>query len=280
MTLQKGCDARARRMQGRRLLCAATVVLAVFAPARGTGQQAPSSHVLREGEELTYNVRYGPFDLGSVRIKTLSRSQAQASVRYECKALIDSYPKVPFVDLHAVFESILDTAFFSHRFIGKLKQDDRWDFSRYLFDYPRHLAYLEKGEHDTAVTKRDTVSVDAAFQDGLSLFFYARDQLFSGKTVDVPTMINEQKVNTRIEFLGKRDGVEIDAVDYPVDVVGFEGHAEFVGIFGLTGGFEGWFSNDEARVPIMAKMKVIIGSVTIELMQWKRQGWTPPKSKG
>jgi hypothetical protein len=72
--------------------------------------------------------------------------------------------------------------------------------------------------------------------------------------------------------------VEIDAVDYPIDVVGFEGNAEFVGIFGLTGGFDGWFSNDEARVPIVAHMKVILGSVTLELMSWKRPGWTPPRA--
>jgi hypothetical protein len=74
--------------------------------------------------------------------------------------------------------------------------------------------------------------------------------------------------------------VEVDAIDYPVDVVHFDGHLDFVGIFGLTGGFEGWFSNDEARVPIMAKMKVLIGSVTVELMKWNRQGWTPPRGQG
>jgi hypothetical protein len=48
----------------------------------------------------------------------------------------------------------------------------------------------------------------------------------------------------------------------------------------LTGDFEGWFSNDEARVPILAKMKVILGSITIELMRWKRAGWTPPRAEG
>ena len=30
---------------------------------------------------------------------------------------------------------------------------------------------------------------------------------------------------------------------------------------------------------LLAKMKVIIGSVTVELMQWKRPGWTPPRAK-
>ena len=54
--------------------------------------------------------------------------------------------------------------------------------------------------------------------------------------------------------------------------MGLQGNAEFVGIFGLTGEFSGWFWNDDARIPIVAKMQVIIGSVTIELMSWKRPG--------
>ena len=47
-------------------------------------------------------------------------------------------------------------------------------------------------------------------------------------------------------------------------------------IFGLTGVFEGWFSDDAASVPISAKMHVLIGSVRIELLRWKRSNWTPP----
>ena len=152
--------------------------------------------------------------------------------------------------------------------------------ARYTFDYQRHAAILEKGRYDTAVTKRDTLRVERVYQDGLSLFFFARDQLFSGRSQTVPTMINEKPAVTRINFSGKRDEVEIDAVDYPVDVVSFEGTADFTGIYGMSGDFEGWFSNDEARIPILAKMKVIIGSVTIELTRWTRTGWSPPRAKG
>jgi hypothetical protein len=71
--------------------------------------------------------------------------------------------------------------------------------------------------------------------------------------------------------------MDIDAVDYPVDVVRFDGRADFVGVFGLTGGFEGWFSNDDASIPITARMKVILGSIKVELTKWKRGNWAPPK---
>jgi hypothetical protein len=240
----------------------------------------PASHVLQQGEELTYNVRYGPFDLGQIRIKTLERKNTGKFLMYYCKALIDSYPKVPFVELHATFESDIDTMIYSHHFVGRMKQDNTWDFSRYTFNYDQKLAYLERGNQDTIVSRKETVALDRVYQDGLSLFFFARNMLYAGKVEDAPTLINEQKTNTKINFSGKHESVEIDAIDYPVDVVKFDGTADFVGIYGVTGDFEGWFSNDEARVPIMAKMKVILGSVTIELMKWKRADWVPPKAKG
>ncbi|HEX9655984.1 MAG TPA: DUF3108 domain-containing protein [Bacteroidota bacterium] len=235
--------------------------------------------VLLEGEELIYNVRYGFIDLGQVRIRAINRISESTFTGYYGKAKIDSYPSIPFVDLHAIYESVFDTSIFSRNFLGKSKEDkDKlWDFSRYHFDYLSNKVFMEKGEEDSIVLKRDTMEIATHYQDGLSLFFYARQQLTAGETKNIPTFIKEQKVNTVINFHNKRTSVEVDAIDYPVDVVEFDGTAQFVGIFGLTGDFEGWFSNDEARVPILAKMKVIIGSVTIELMKWKRIGWIPPR---
>ena len=230
-----------------------------------------------EGEELTYNVRYGFIDLGQVRIQVLSTTRTSGYFAYNSKALIQSYSGVPFVNLQATFESVIDTAVYSHRFVGRSKDGKVWEFARYRFDYDAHRAFIEVGHRDTIIEKRDTLPLETLYNDGLSLFFFARQKLMSGKKMNVPTLVKEEKVNTYIDFTRKRDAIEIDAVDYPIDVLEFEGTAEFVGIFGLTGDFEGWFSNDAARVPILAKMKVIIGSITIELMEWKRAGWTPPR---
>ncbi|MEO8166978.1 MAG: DUF3108 domain-containing protein [bacterium] len=243
----------------------------------GYCQSVPQSHVFVDGEELTYNVRYYNFDLGQVRIKTLKRIENGKSVSYQTIAYIDSYKKVPLANLHAVFESLIDTAVYSQSFSGKALDGDSWAFGRYKFDYSAKRVFMESGRRDTIVHRRDTLVLDSKMQDGLSLFFYARDRLFSGKRENIPAVVQEKKVNTYINFSGKRKSVELDFVEYPVDVVGFDGTMEFTGIFGLTGDFEGWFSNDDARVPIVAQMKVILGSVTIELMQWNRPGWKPPK---
>ncbi len=238
----------------------------------------PASHVLVEGEELVYNVRYAIVDLGQVKIRVLSKTQTPDYLAYHSVANINSYRGVPFVELAATYESDMDSVVYSYAFVGKNKEGKVWDFARYKFEYDNKRVLVEKGRKDTIVERRDTMSIDRHMQDGLSLFFYARDQLFSGKRMNIPCFVAEQKVNTYIDFSRhERKSVDLDAVDYPVDVIGFDGSAEFVGIYGLTGDFEGWFSNDEARIPIIAKMKVILGSVTLELVSWKRPGWTPPR---
>ena len=270
-------------MRGRRapcaLLCVSLAAGLLWSPA-ARAQGVPADHVFVEGEELVYNVRYGFIDLGQVRIRTVSAQREGGTVVYDGKGIIDSYPKVPFVDLHAVYESRIDSAVYSRGFVGRQKDNGQWDVARYTFDYPAKRVLITTGVNDSVVAKRDTLGVETPYQDGLSLFFYARKQLFSGAQLRVPTLIKEQKVNTTIDFKGEHGTVDLDAVDYPVDVVRFDGNMDFVGIFGLTGAFEGWFSNDDARVPIQAKMKVLIGSVTVELMKWTRQGWNPPRAKG
>jgi len=241
---------------------------------------APPSRVMVEGEDLVYNVRYAFIDLGQVRIRNYGRQKDVSFHAYKTFANIDSYKGVPFVDLHATFESLIDSSSYSRAFTGKVKQDALWDFARYHFEYDKNLVIMDIGHRDTVVSKRETLDVKGPQQDGLSLFFFAREHLFDRKKVHVPAVVTEKAVNAFITFTDEREEVEVDAIDYPVDVMRFEGNLDFIGIFGLSGEFEGWFSNDEARIPILAKMKVLIGSVTIELMSWKRQGWVPPKGKG
>ena len=122
-----------------------------------------------------------------------------------------------------------------------------------------------------------TISYDHDYQDGLSLFYFARMRTGQPKKVNAPVFINEKYEKTYINFYNEVEDMDIDAVDYDIACVRLDGDTEFRGIFGLTGYFEGWFSNDEYAVPIVAKMQVLIGSITLELKEWKKQGWMPPK---
>jgi hypothetical protein len=116
-------------------------------------------------------------------------------------------------------------------------------------------------------------------QDGLSILFYARMNFGEQRTVTVPCFVNEKEEKTVINFFNESEPVSIDAVDYEIDCRRLNGRTDFVSIYGLTGDFEGWFSNDSFSVPILAKMNVIIGSIDLELIKWNEKLWNPPSFK-
>lgn len=232
------------------------------------------------GEELIYEVSYSFFSLGTVKIQILDTIAKEGATLYQAKAFMDSYSGVPFVDLHYVFYSEIDPAYYSHFFSGLNTKDPKnTSYSDYVFDYAQNRVSTEKGIRQfSEKSVKGTDSISSFYQDGLSLFYFARGNVHSRGASNVPTFVNEKKVNTYINFMNKKTSSEISAVNYPIRTVELEGRAEFVGIFGLTGGFTGWFSDDDAAVPIVAKMKVIIGSVRLELKRWNRPGWVPPRA--
>jgi len=94
----------------------------------------------------------------------------------------------------------------------------------------------------------------------------------------VPTFVGGDTSHTYIDFRGCKEEQSIDAVPYPVACRRIHGTAGWTGVYGLSGAFDGWFSDDDAHVPIIAKMSVYVGSVTLELVRWKRPGWNPPNA--
>ena len=243
---------------------------------------ARDSKMLEVGEELDYKVSYSFFTIGTIRTKVISKEERNGLSVYKCRAFIDSNPSLSWlVDLHIQFYTEMDGSVYSHNWVMEDSSKKEINFKRLRFDYENKRAFLEVGKKLSTEERKpdsiDTVTVVDHCQDGLSLFYYAREHVREQSQVHVPTLIERKQESTYINFMGKHTEAEADGVEYPVDVVEFDGKADYVGIFGLTGGFRGWFSNDDARVPILARMNVILGSIKIQLMRWNRPGWLPPK---
>ena len=85
---------------------------------------------------------------------------------------------------------------------------------------------------------------------------------------------------TTLNYCGPVELVEIDAFDSPIRTFKYEGNAEWDGkaTAGLSGEFTGWISDDDASVVISAEMKIILGSIDVELQEWYKPGWRPPTS--
>ncbi len=254
---------------------------ATEAPVMPTAPRFRSA-MLQIGEELEYKVSYSFFTIGTIRIQVKDKEQRNGRTVYKANAIIDSNPSLDWlVELHIRFATEMDEDVFSYSWVGDDSSKKEVNFRRFNFDYDQDRLFYEKGKKlatgERKVESTDTVKVKEKCQDGFSLFFYAREHSLEKRQVNIPTFIENKQVSTFIDFLKERTDMDIDAVDYPVDVIKFEGKADYVGVFGMTGGFRGWFSNDEARVPIVARMNVILGSIKIQLMKWNRPGWQPPK---
>ena len=250
--------------------------------ARQDSLLKPSDPMFEVGEELEYKVSYSFFNIGKIVFRVLDKAERDGRTVYRAQTLIDSNPSLSWlVDLHIRFYGGMDEEGFSYNWIGDDSTKKQVDFRRMNFDYGQSRMFFEKGKKLPSGERRtesiDTIVIHGRCQDGMSLFFYARMNVRQKKQEQVRTFIENKEVMTFINFMNDRSSMEIDAVEYPVEVNHFDGRADFVGVFGLTGGFQGWFSNDGARIPIVARMKVFLGSVKAELVRWTRQGWQPPK---
>lgn len=231
------------------------------------------------GEDLTYRVSYLNFTLGTVRTVIEPYTVRNGKNCVKVKVIINSNPSIPFVSLHSIYQSWMDsTASYSYYFNATTQvEGDLWEFDQYIFDYQKMNLAMETYRKKQLIKRKD-MGIKKYCNDGSSLLFAARSLVNSKRTYKLPTVIMGDTATTTIYFRGTKGSTDIDAVKYPVRTTYFDGNANWTGVYGLTGGFEGWFSDDDARIPIKAKMKVYIGSVTLELQSWKRGSWAPPRA--
>jgi hypothetical protein len=260
------------------VLLTAGVSPGVLTDALDTFVPSPSPRTIMSAEEeLVYEVSWTVFKLGTIRLRTRND--------YTAKAWIDSYDGLPFVDLHSIYYTRMDSLLFSLGAYSVDKGKNGWTGLQYEQDslvqsrvIVREASLREPNSPPDQLLVRDTINLgNRGFVDGLSIGYFARSGVFTKKTVDVPTVLSGKLGTTTFRFTGKKTRERIEALDDPIRVVEIEGTTNAEGIFGMTGDFKGWFSDDDAAVPIKGKLKVLLGNVTVELIGWKRKGWNPPQ---
>ena len=249
----------------------------------GTTATQPDTSFLFPGEDLLYEVSYLGLKLGTVRIHTVRTDIAEQGTHHHVMAMIDTYEGIPFVDLHAIDSSMMDTAFYSKEFRAMEKKNDKWvkEVAHYERDSGRILIRRTSHAHPRAMESGevylDTLRITGDIHDGLSLFFFARANIRRQGNISIPTVAYGKVGTTHFRFGSERSTEEIKAEpDKQIRVIKLEGNAEFSGLYGMTGDFKGWFSDDAAAVPIKAELGVFLGNVKLELVGWKRAGWVPP----
>jgi hypothetical protein len=247
----------------------------------GLGQSRPS--MFQVGEELEYSVHYSFFNIGTVKFKVTDRFEKNGRSIYRAYAFMDSNPSLSWLkDLHIRFYSDIDQDAYTHSWLSEDSTSKKISFRRIAFDYNKLTMNYEWGERlksgEYRVDGKSVIPISMKCQDGLSLFFFARAHALEKENMRVPTVMDTSILFTNINFGIEKGQEEIDALPYAIDIAKLDGKADFVGVFGLTGAFEGNFTKDDASIPVTARMKVILGSIKVELTKWNRPGWSAPKA--
>lgn len=237
-----------------------------------------AENILMPGEYLEYEVSYLGIKLGKIKTKVEGFETINNEKVAKINASAYSYSGIPFVDLQVKMTALMDyNLFFSHKYEETRKVgENSWEFQQISFDYSRGQID-NKIWRDKKLIETSTMFTRRKCYDGLAMLFFARQFSYLRKNTAVFNVIFSDTAWTSIYFLNKKESVSIDAVQYPVKTVYFEGQAHWKGIYGLSGKFRGWMSDDDARIPIVAKLNVYLGSVKVELVRWRRAGWKPPQ---
>lgn len=230
---------------------------------------------LQVGEYQKYDVRYFHIYLGSLRFQVEEKMKMHNRTVYKCKFTIDSNPSLPFVNIHDVYYTFLDSATMaSHKFLAYEHKGNDTIFTQYEFDYAKRIIdvfisrWTPEGRHvelDSVFTIPDTLS---GVFDSVSLLYFARYASDRKSSKDVTVFAYNEFSSTRIEFTGDTRKFKHNELKYNKGYYLY-GKMKFVGIAGIKDDFKGWFSIDAQRIPLKAYMKAFIGKVSIQLDEWR-----------
>jgi len=210
------------------------------------------------GERLSFEIKYGFVSAGTA---TLGIPEIVTEGGYECYRIVSLAESNPFFaaffTVRDVAESFLDTReLVPRRFEKRLREGDFRAHDLVLFDHDRHVALYPKRDDRL-------VPISVGAQDILSSLYYVRMMdLTVGRSVFIDNHADKKNYPLEIKVL-RRERVRVPAGRFDCIVV--EPFMRGPGLFSHKGRLTVWLTDDAARIPVLMKSKVIVGSISAVL---------------
>lgn len=223
-------------------------------------------------ETFRYEVKYGFLKLGWVNVELLSDTLYQDQERKHILTEIESNSKIPFVGkeldrLHSIFYVNEDGWPVENKYWKDNIDENEMNEIQYWFD--RDLGKVYYKEEDGS---RDTLDLEDPATSGHLIFYVSRMHAGTQQGFALPVYVTKKK-----GYIFGRNSTELDerryeAFDEPVQAYMLQGHTENIeGPFGFSGDFRAWFMNDDLRIPLEARVKVLWGNVKVKLIEYTRE---------
>lgn len=233
---------------------------------------APPLATVPVGEKLEYGITWWGVPVGTA-VVTTEAPDRNGLVRLSFRAQSNWY-LATFYPVQARLTSWIDPKTVTpRRFESYLKRQWRVHQSVLIFDSRTQTAF-----HDLPEGKKVSVPIRPTTQDGLSMIYYARTfPVQLGKTV--PLEISADGKNWALNATVVQAGiVKIGSAGYWPALEGQVALAYPVPFFHGANA-RVWFSADEQRIPLLAKIRSRIGPVTVLLTRRSfKNPAEPPRS--
>ena len=221
----------------------------------------PSARFFQVGEQLTYEISWLNITAGTA---VMAVSAAGTDGDRPLAKLITTAQSRPvitkFFPVDNRVESIVDPAtLLPEHLTFKRREGKKKEDIEYTFHQKKGTVTVIKGG------TTETLEMPPGTQDVISCLYYARNVLSlqpgSVLTMNVHHDKKNRKLDVRVE--------EIETISGPwgkVETARVLVVMPFQGIFLNRGNIRVWFTNDDRRIPVRMKAKVIIGSIVADLV--------------
>jgi hypothetical protein len=216
----------------------------------------------KEGEKLTFDVNYGFVTAGIAVMEVPQIKKISGRNAYHVTFEVNTVPSFDmFYKVRDRYETYIDVeGLFPWRFEQHIREGGYTrDFSAF-FDQRKGKAKTSEGEYEIPLYVNDIVSA----------FYYARTLDYSNMQVNdqihLENFYKDKVYNLDVKFLGK-EIVEVPAGKFECIIV--EPLVKEGGLFKHEGNIIVWLTNDELKMPVKVRTKVVIGYVEAKLTNYE-----------
>ena len=210
----------------------------------------------KKGEKLEYKIHYGPITAGeaSLEIEALP-NKYKFIANGESNRLFSL-----FFEVKDFYESIVDKkSLHPNQFYRNVKEGGYKKIENVFFNH----------KLNQAETTRDTIPLPENPQDILSMFYYLRTQNYDSLTVEdsipIQVYLDDNFINSELYYLGN----ELIKTKFGwIATKKWAPKLETGRIFKDENGMNIWITDDENKIPIKIKTKVLVGAIEFDLIKY------------
>jgi len=233
-------------------------ILASYCSAQKSDFKKIDNHAFKVGERLTFDVKYGFVTAGIAEFSIPKIVKLSGRDVYNVTFKVSSVPAFDaFYKVRDRYETFIDVeALFPWRFEQHIREGGySRDFSAF-FDQRKGKAKTSEGAYD----------IPPAVQDIISAFYLARTFDYSkmkvGDKFKLQNFYKDTTYPLDVVYKGK-ETITVEAGTFECIIV--EPLVQEGGLFKSEGTLIIWLTDDNVKIPVKVKTKIIIGSIDAEL---------------